>query len=243
MKPLSDSLSAKDESRTQRRADVLRAIRSSRSPVGVNGLAADLGVHPNTVRFHLRSLEAEGQIVRGSAGVAHGPGRPAVTYQSVPDESTEHQRADLLAHILLSEVDADAQPFERARAAGVRWGRAEAVRRQGTRKDATTDPPATANVNSRAIGELIDVLDDAGFAPTAASADTIDLLHCPLKEFVAAHGRTACAVHEGMMRGFLDETDAPASVRALQPFASPGVCRTTLEQRSEVTVSSAAKSP
>lgn len=215
-------MSTSPNARSQRRGAVLRAVRASRSPVSVNELAKKLEIHTNTVRFHLRSLEQAGDVVRSRADSVSGPGRPSITYQSVPDQTPERQRADLLAHILLADVTSDNDPLRRAREAGKRWGRLEASRKQDEREESGPDD---------AIGALIELLEESGFAPSSADADgpnTVDLLHCPLREFVADQGGAACAVHEGMMRGFLEETRAGVSVQSLEPFAAPGLCRTTL---------------
>lgn len=213
------------DSRSQRRGTVLRAVRASRSPVSVNELAKKLGVHANTVRFHLRSLEQAGDVVRSRADSVSGPGRPSITYQAVADQKPERQRADLLAHILLADFASDGDPLHRAREAGKRWGRLEASRRQDDREESDHDD---------AIKALIELLEESGFSPSAADGDhptTVDLLHCPLREFVAGQGEAACAVHDGMMRGFLEETRTGVSVQSLEPFAAPGLCRTTLIEK------------
>ena len=215
-------MSTPPNARSQRRGAVLRAVRASRSPMSVNELATKLDVHANTVRFHLRSLEQAGDVVRSRADAVSGPGRPSIAYQAVPDRIPGPQRADLLAHILLDDLVSDNDSLHRAREAGKRWGRREASRRQDGREG--TD-------QGEAIEALVELLEKSGFSPSTADAhrpNTVDLLHCPLKEFVADQGGAACAVHEGMMRGFLEETRAGISVQSLEPFAEPGLCRTTL---------------
>src|ERR1700758_5045883 len=46
----------------RRRREVLRLLRSSPDPMSIVAIAERLGVHPNTVRFHLDSLLADGQV-------------------------------------------------------------------------------------------------------------------------------------------------------------------------------------
>ena len=160
--------------------------------------------------------------MRSQTDAVSGPGRPSIAYQSVPDGNPGHQRADLLAHILLADLVSDDDPLHRAREAGKRWGRLEATRRQDSREESD---------QTDAISALIELLEESGFSPSAADPDhptTVDLLHCPLREFVTDQGGAACAVHDGMMRGFLEEARAGVSVQSLEPFAAPGLCRTTL---------------
>ena len=43
-----------------RRRQVLRILRASSAPMSIVAIADELGVHPNTVRFHLDSLVGTG---------------------------------------------------------------------------------------------------------------------------------------------------------------------------------------
>lgn len=183
----------------------------------VADLAGRLDVHPNTVRFHLRSLEAEGQVVRSQATRAGAPGRPEQTFRIPPNLESAPQRADLLAHVLLHHLGAEENAQVRAKSAGRSWGQAEAHR--FGRCDA--DP----------LEGLVDTLEEAGFAPSHSASSSLDLHHCPLQEFLGDGQRLVCAVHEGMMAGFLDEAKSTMSVEYLEPFATPGLCRTHLIRR------------
>ena len=42
----------------------MRRLQGSAEPLGVAALAEGLGVHPNTVRFHLDALERAGRVER-----------------------------------------------------------------------------------------------------------------------------------------------------------------------------------
>ncbi|UUT35163.1 helix-turn-helix domain-containing protein [Microbacterium elymi] len=66
--------------RASRREDVLRLLDEAGEPQTIAALADRLGAHPNTVRFHLERLLADGQVERtvDDRGL---PGRPA---QAVP---------------------------------------------------------------------------------------------------------------------------------------------------------------
>lgn len=182
----------------------------------VADLAGRLDVHLNTVRFHLRVLEADGQVVRARTRPS-APGRPELTFRIPPTTASGPQRADLLAHVLLDHLGAAEDSRTRAIAAGRHWGRAEARR-------------AVENGEMPMEG-LVAMLEVAGFAPAQSSSECLDLHHCPLQEFLGESQRLACAVHEGMMAGYLDEAKSSMAVASLEPFSAPGICRTYLVHR------------
>jgi predicted ArsR family transcriptional regulator len=45
-----------------RRFDVLRALKAAPDPMSITAIADELGVHPNTVRFHLDTLLDNGLV-------------------------------------------------------------------------------------------------------------------------------------------------------------------------------------
>ena len=60
---------------SERRQQVLDAIQRAAEPVSVSELADRVGVHPNTVRFHLEALVGDGMVER-VPDTPSGPGRP-----------------------------------------------------------------------------------------------------------------------------------------------------------------------
>src|SRR5262249_57054960 len=66
-----------------RRRQVLEVIYRSPAPLGASEIAGQVGVHPNTARFHLAALMAEGGIER-MVEEPCGPGRPRVVYRARP---------------------------------------------------------------------------------------------------------------------------------------------------------------
>ena len=56
-------------------------LRASSAPMSIVAIADELGVHPNTVRFHLDSLVNAGHVVQVEPG-RNGPGRPALMFQA-----------------------------------------------------------------------------------------------------------------------------------------------------------------
>ncbi|MGC3022423.1 MULTISPECIES: helix-turn-helix transcriptional regulator [unclassified Brevibacterium] len=215
--PRGDSLGRPDSTaaRGGRRAEILRQLRGRSSATAVE-LAESLGVHPNTVRFHLGVLERDGDVVRHTRP-AHGPGRPEVRYFLTPATDSGPHRADLLARILLSRVASAPDPAGEAEEAGYQWGSGAAAG-AGSRADSAVDG-------------LIDTLDAAGFAPARLDGNQIDLHNCPLREFLGTHGSLVCAIHRGMMTGFLEAAQSSNAVESLEPFATPTSCRARLRRR------------
>ena len=84
-----------------RRRQVLEAIYRSPAPLGASEIAGQVGIHPNTARFHLAALMGEGVIERTLAEPS-GPGRPRVVYRARPGMALGGERRyRILAEILL----------------------------------------------------------------------------------------------------------------------------------------------
>lgn len=180
-----------------RRAQVLRAITES-GPLGVAELAARLGLHRNTVRFHLDQLVADG-LVQRTPGHGQGPGRPAAEYRVPPVAARgRDRRYEVLAEVLLTGGPGDPEM------AGTEWGRRLA------------DRPAAAD-------QVVRLLDDLGFAPEPTTEPgRIRLRHCPFLELASRHRDAVCSVHLGILGGALE--GGPLRVDRLLPFAEPDAC-------------------
>ena len=214
-RPSAEPSGTRSPGRRDRRAEIVRRLRE-RTSASVAELAAGLEVHPNTVRFHLFGLERDGEVVREQQPT-QTPGRPALRFRLAPAAEPTTGRADPLAGILLSRIAAAEDPTAEAEAAGRQWGSAEAQSRVGA--------------PTEAVEGLVGMLEEAGFAPTRRGGDQIDLLSCPLRQFLGTHGRLVCAIHRGMMAGFLDAVGSPNTVESRIPFATATSCRTRLRSR------------
>ncbi|WP_242887609.1 helix-turn-helix transcriptional regulator [Actinomadura litoris] len=197
-----------------RRREVLDVLRGSGVPLGIADLAARLGVHPNTARFHLDALVAGGEAER-TLDRPSGPGRPRAVYAARPGMDRGGARGyRMLARILLSRLAA-AGPGGRRHAehAGREWGRVLVERPR----------PYTRMSARDATGRLSALLADLDFAPEPGR-DAIRLRHCPFLELAEEYGPLVCDVHLGLMRGALEELGAPVTAERLEPFAEPDVC-------------------
>lgn len=202
---------------TGRRREVLRLLRSSPAPMSILAIADALGVHPNTVRFHLEGLVSDGQVEQVEQG-RKGPGRPPLMFAAVRQMDrggTRHYR--LLAEILTTALAAERNPRAKAMAAGRAWGRQVVAHLR----------PKRAPSADEAIDHLVGVLDDLGFAPerrTAKGKQQVGLRHCPFLELAETRGSVVCPIHLGLMQGALETWGAPVSVDRLDAFVEPDLC-------------------
>ncbi len=204
-----------DDPRASRRRDVLAVLRAAPAPLGAADIAERLGVHANTVRFHLDRLVDAGQVDRVPLPRT-GRGRPALAFAVRRGMDAAGPRdyrllAELLADGLAGEPDAG----ERITAAG---------RARGARLVGAAGEPVPA---AEAVDRLVALLDELGFAPERRPADRgwlVGLRHCPFLEVVRSAGTTVCRAHLGLMQGATAAMRAPVVVESLEPFARPDLC-------------------
>lgn len=200
------------------RARVLDVLRAAGEPVGVQDVADQVGLHPNTARFHLDGLVDTGLAERRTEERSQ-PGRPRTVYVATAADVPAGQRSyRLLAEMLTSLVaDTLPEPGKAAETAGEAWGRYLAER-----------PAPSQRVDAEeGVRRLSTVLADAGFAPDAVEdvdRPVIPLRHCPFREVAEQHQDVVCSLHLGLMRGVLDEVRAPLKADRLEPFVEPSLC-------------------
>jgi predicted ArsR family transcriptional regulator len=203
-----------------RRQDVLRQLKAASTPLSIATIARRLGVHPNTVRFHLDALIASGQAEHVPP-VHNRPGRPAQLFRSVRRmDPAGPRRYQLLAEILVQSIAAEPEPSVRAAEAGRAWGQLLA----GTAGTAEH----TASARSGApVPRLVSLLSDLGFDPelrVRAGRQQVGLRHCPFLELAQQRSQVVCPIHLGIMQGAMSAWDAPVTVNRLEPFAEPDLC-------------------
>lgn len=203
----------------ERRSQVLDAVQRADAPVGVSEVARELGVHPNTARFHLEALVRDG-IVERVPGASSGPGRPPVGYRARPGLARgSSRRYRVLAEILLGQLSTTAEPAAAATAAGRVWG-AHVVPR----------PASFSQVDAaESVARLTAMLDEMDFAPEPVGGDPglperLRLRHCPFFELAEPYRELVCSVHLGLMQGALAELNSTVTIDRLVPFAEPAAC-------------------
>jgi|SRR5690625_2486318 len=208
------------------RARVLGVLQDAGSALSANDVAAAVGLHVNTVRFHLDALVEAGSAERETEK-RERPGRPRALYQAHPGVSRVGQRSyRLLAEILASFVAAQTpDPADSAVEAGEAWGHYLADR-----------PPPFQRVDAdSAVQQLLRQLGDLGFDPEAvtdAGEQQIRLRNCPFRETAETNSEVVCGIHLGLMRGLLDALGAPVETERLDSFVQPNLCVAHLTTRS-----------
>jgi predicted ArsR family transcriptional regulator len=209
------------------RAAVLDRLEQHREPVRINDLAAEMGLHVNTVRQHLEALAERGVVLRERAP-SQGRGRPAWVFSAVPGASEPDPRVRdyaglaiaLSSHIVRTSEDPTGDALE----AGRTWGRELAENTFGEHRAEDRDADG-AGPRRKAL----QLLDGLGFAPDADThATTAGLRRCPLLDAATRYPEVVCSVHLGIVRGALDVLGGDPEPTALIPFAEPGACRLNL---------------
>ena len=181
-------------------------------------IATRVGLHPNTVRFHLAALINQGLVTQQSEN-RDSRGRPRILYRVVPSRLYEgRHNYQLLAQVLVSYVtQANGQSRRRSlTAVADHWGRRLAQQ---------ISPLARAQTPSTQL--LVDALERVGFAPEVQrTKNSIDILthHCPFREAAEQNCMVVCAIHLGLMQGLIKGLKAPLTVTRLEPFVRSDLC-------------------
>jgi predicted ArsR family transcriptional regulator len=215
-----------------RYAIYLELARAPR-PLATAEIAETLDLHPNTVRPHLERMRDVGLLTieteaRGTVG------RPQNLYALAPDAPSlglEPATFPVLARMLLRV----------AAASGI--GRdevVEAAREQGESDAevalAVAPPPAEhgsagdGSAGAACLDRLVTRLDALGFDPAVALGDevvTVAFAHCPFRELAEANPEVVCALHEGLVEGFVDRLGG-AAVDEFRPLTDRAPCQVDL---------------
>lgn len=198
------------------RERLLRLLEAQRVPTSLAAIVLATGLHENTVRGHLESLQREGFVTRRRAA-ASGRGRPAWLWQAARrDASTPY--APLAGVLAATLMRTSADPVGDAREAGRQWGRELIAAEADAEHPAPTDA-ATARLR------VVELMREQGFAPDPLpDHETVLLRRCPLIEAASRHPEVICAVHLGMVDGALESLGVRDAVTTLVPFTGPGEC-------------------
>lgn len=198
-----------------RRDDVLATLRAARTPLSIVEIGEQLGIHPNTARFHLDALLRAGRVESVEPDRAK-PGRPPLMFRATPGMDPEGPRDyQVLASIFADEFAARRGSSHRAVAAGHAWAEHSVE-------------SARTPTRTKAVNRLSGMLAELGFAPekpsTKGDLSEIALRNCPFLELARLHRDVVCPVHLGLMQGALRKWDAPVTVSELIPFVEPDLC-------------------
>jgi predicted ArsR family transcriptional regulator len=167
------------------RARLVRRL-ASHGPASLEELAMEAGIHPNTARAHLTSMEADGFVVRESES-AGAPGRPRTIFSlgegwSVPDEGFL-----TMAELLAAALGATRPDPRALRRLGTRWGRKAA---------------ATGGADDT-HRELVRILSRLGFDARIDGSELI-LSGCPCPLISPERPALVCKLVDAVVDGILD---------------------------------------
>lgn len=211
------------------RRAILRSLEDAGDSSHGNGrtaaqVAAVLGLHVTTARFHLEQLVEAGLVTtalrRGSVG------RPRKVYLDArggPAGLAEPAALNAFTELLTSAwADAAAGAPLDPEAAGRHW------------VEEHTDEPAppaatTAGTWLGKVGRAVDLLEEWGYQPelrTTAGGRTVELtLHdCPFMTMARAHPEVVCGIHRGLVGGTLAAVGEQDADLELVPFVTDRTC-------------------
>ncbi|MDZ7679482.1 MAG: helix-turn-helix domain-containing protein [Acidimicrobiales bacterium] len=176
-------------------------LELARSPVPMSTaeIADSLDLHVNTVRPHLERMREVG-LLSVRSQTRGGVGRPQHLYSLAPDAPSlglEPSPYPTIARMLLAVASSTELDPEAVVVAGRDQGELDA------RPWDQGSPPVEA---------LMTELDSMGFDPEIVVEDdttTIAFAHCPFAELAESNPSVVCALHQGMVEGFLDGIGGP----------------------------------
>lgn len=166
-------------------------------------LSEKTGLHENTLRDHLRVLEAEGFVIRRSEHTG-GRGRPRDVFHPSRAEEPSAQFA---------------RRVEDAKLHG------DLLRRVVLRAEAPDQEVA------HQLDALYEHLDDVGLEPEIDEQSLmVDLAPCAFHDLVDDRMMMLCHVHEALVRNVLAQAGGPVEVDRLLPLVTPHRCRLVLQR-------------
>ncbi len=225
--------------RNRQRRRVLELVHEYDGAIDAEELAARMGLHVTTVRFHLDALCSEGVIERTRI-TRTGRGRPRTGYLAVQGRLDYRRLAEILALELGDTADK-----RRRRAEAVGRRRAKRIAAGSAREDIVAQHgPDTARPRKTLEDQaamVASVFARMGFGPeltpaatsTAGAQQTIRLHTCPVRDLARAHPEVGCALHRGLLQGLLANPAAteghstapqPVMQAELEPFVEPDLC-------------------
>jgi len=199
-------------------------LELARSPVplATAEVAETLGLHVNTVRPHLERMREVG-LLDVAADHRGGPGRPQHRYSlaaDAPSLGLEPPAFPTLSRLLLDCAARAGAAADDALASGRDEGAAEAA--------AVPEGVPCADATVAMLARL-------GFDPERVDdpevgATTVAFAHCPYRSLAEANPELVCALHRGVVEGFVEEVGG-AAVVGFGTLVDRHPCRVTLVAR------------
>ncbi len=187
----------------RQRDAIVAALRDTSDGLDTEAIAQRVGLHPNTVRWHLGRLADDG-VVRSAPERRRSRGRPSIVHRLTPEGIVRgRDEYRLLATMLTEALAEDPDGPRRAYATGREWGRHLAAAEPG--------------VDAAAL------LDRQGFAAEQVG-ERIEMRRCPFYALAEASPHVVCTLHHGIVDGALEEMGSAQRVERLDPFVEPTLC-------------------
>lgn len=175
-------------------------------------IADSLSLHPNTIRFHLDALMKLGYVGE-EQDKPQGQGRPRRLYRATaeaPEVDTSHLRD--LTQVLLRHIVGQADhPRKVVEEIGETWGHEVAHASGQSLKH------LAGATDDAALEEIISHTQSMGFEATRTDDETVAFTSCPYRSINQPMLSNICAIHFGLLRGYLDEAEAPVELSELTP--------------------------
>lgn len=223
-------------------------LAKATEPQSAAQLAAQLGLHPNTVRPHLERLREAG-LLEVEAFRLGTVGRPQLRFSLRPEApwpAPDHSVQALLAGLLAALAERLGADGGDAAHLGREWGRQAAQRdrshrcRLGGPERTTVDGRPLPERGERCLEALVEQLDRLGFEPSAElvpavvpgqegrrSTVRVGFLDCPFRELAEAYPDLVCHLHRGIVEGFVGELGG-GSVDAFATLSDRDPCNVTV---------------
>ena len=171
-----------------RRAELVTALEEALGALDASELGRRVGLHANTVRWHLGILEDAG-VVTSHAEHRDTPGRPRRVWERAPDGVSDAEDAhSALAEALVSVVAGLPTAEVDAEAAGRAWG---------TR---AVDGAVGEETAEGAVGALVRLLAERGFEPRRDGLE-VSMHRCPYADLARRSPGVVCGMHRGLVEG------------------------------------------
>ena len=197
-------------------------------PLATAEIAESLDLHPNTVRPHLERMRDVGLLeVETDARGAVGRPSTATRWRPTPRRSASSRRRSRCWPACCCAWPPPAG------SAATRWSTPAASRARPTPRrwpGPSASPPTATPTPARCVGGLMARLDALGFDPELAGDDaqvTVGFAHCPFRELAEANPEIVCALHQGLVEGFVGASAAPA-VDEFHPLIDRTPCQVDL---------------
>lgn len=207
----------RDRAAGQQRQRVLTLLREADEPLDAQRVAATLGIHITTARFHLSSLEDRGLVRRSGDRRPQGAGRPRVTYEMVP----RLDYADIVA--LFAQHLGGCAAEREARSLRIGADLAHRVHLARPRSESSVADLVIATLDALGF-QVSSVLNSFGEV-------MIEICTCPLAEVAATAPEVVRGIQQGLIQEVIDiNADALGRRHRAQVTPDPrgGACQVSL---------------